>query len=63
MAGKIIIMRKINAVPHSEGLADALANLAIAAAKLRMQEENEHSFLKKQEGLPHAEPTGKLAQP
>lgn len=41
MAGNVIIIQSAAEIPHSRSLAEALANLAIAAAKLGAQQHDE----------------------
>lgn len=43
MAGNVIIMQNAVEIPHSRSLAEALATLAITAAKLSMEKSNEYS--------------------
>ena len=62
MAGNVIIMQTAAEIPHSRSLAEALATLAITAAKLSMEKSNEYSDAAAEAGSARADHSGDVVR-
>ena len=62
MAGNVIIMRQVAEIPHSHSLAEALASLAIAAARLSTEKRKEYSIAAAEAGSARADHSGDVVR-